>query len=89
MLVREPFPALCEFPIYTRSGEVFVDTVHLNECVVLRPEEKELIMTFHKYTFTTVLRFDQHSKLASGTSHYRTLSCFFLHKSDVLKALSK
>ena len=57
MLVRKPLPALCEFPIYTRSGEVFVDTVHLSDSVVLTPEEEELILTFHKYTFTTVLRF--------------------------------
>ena len=57
MLVRKPLPALCEFPIYTRSGEVFVDTVHLRDNVCLSPEEKDLILTFHKYTFTTVLRF--------------------------------
>ena len=57
MLVRKPLPALCEFPIYTRSGEVFVDTVHLRDNVCLSPEEKDLIHTFHKYTFTTVLRF--------------------------------
>jgi hypothetical protein len=41
---------------YSRSGEVFVDTVLLSDDVCLTPEEKDLVFTFHRYTFSTVLR---------------------------------
>jgi hypothetical protein len=38
---------------------VFVDTVHLSGDVFLNSEEKELILNFHKYTFSTVLRYNR------------------------------
>ena len=56
ILVLQPIPAISQFPIYTRSGEVFLSTQLLQEGVRLTEEEKDLILTFHDYTFSKVLR---------------------------------
>ncbi len=45
---------ICPFPIYTRSGEVLVTFVCLNEAVSLEDEKKAKILDFHQYTFAQV-----------------------------------
>ena len=47
-------PALPPFPVYTRSGEVIVDVSRVDDDVRLGGEERELVIGFHKYTFSQV-----------------------------------
>ena len=52
-------PPICEFPIYTRDGEIFVDTVLIQEYIKLTDSQKEQVLTFHKYAFSQVLRLEK------------------------------
>ena len=56
ILVKDEMPPVSQFPIYTRSGEVFVTTKMLNDDIKLTEEEKKLVLNFHDYTFSKVLR---------------------------------
>ena len=56
ILVKDEMPPISEFPIYTRSGEVFVTTKLLNDGITLTEESKNLVLKFHDYTFSKVLR---------------------------------
>ena len=58
-MVSSDLPALPPFPVYTRSGEVIVDVVLVDDSVHLRDEERELVVGFHKYTFSQVLRLEK------------------------------
>ena len=58
-LVSSDLPALPPFPVYTRSGEVIVDVVLVDDQVHLSEEERELVVDFHKYTFSQVLRLEK------------------------------
>ena len=53
-LVSSDLPALPPFPVYTRSGEVIVDVARVDDDVRLGGEERELVVGFHKYTFSQV-----------------------------------
>jgi len=59
ILVQEKMPPLCQFPIYTRDGEIFVDTVLIQKEVELTQAQKEQVLTFHNYTFSQVLRLEK------------------------------
>ena len=56
ILVKDEMPSVSQFPIYTRSGEVFVTTKMLSDDIKLSEEEKNLVLKFHDYTFSKVLR---------------------------------
>ena len=56
ILVKDDMPPVSQFPIYTRSGEVFVTTKLLDDCVNLNEETKKMVLKFHDYTFSKVLR---------------------------------
>ena len=56
ILVKDEMPPVSKFPIYTRSGEVFVTTKLLNERITLTEDDKNLVLNFHNYTFSKVLR---------------------------------
>ena len=60
ILVQKGMPPICQFPIYTRDGEIFVDTSLVDENLVLNEEETEVVQTFHKYTFAQVLRLEKY-----------------------------
>ena len=53
-MVSSDLPALPPFPVYTRSGEVIVDVSRVDDDVRLGGEERELVIGFHKYTFSQV-----------------------------------
>ena len=55
ILVKDEMPPVSEFPIYTRSGEVFVTTKLLDDSIILNEESKNLVLKFHDYTFSKVL----------------------------------
>ena len=57
--LQEKMPPLCQFPIYTRDGEIFVDTVLIQKEVELTQAQKEEVLTFHNYTFSQVLRLEK------------------------------
>ena len=56
ILVKDEMPPVSEFPIYTRSGEVFVTTKLLSDNIKLTEEKKRMVLKFHDYTFSKVLR---------------------------------
>ena len=56
ILVKDEMPPVSEFPIYTRSGEVFVTTKMLSDNIKLTEEKKRMVLKFHDYTFSKVLR---------------------------------
>ena len=56
ILVKDEMPPVSQFPIYTRSGEVFVTTKMLSDSIKLTDEKKRLVLNFHDYTFSKVLR---------------------------------
>ena len=51
-LVSSDLPALPPFPVYTGSREVIVDVALVDDDVRLGGEERELVVGFHKYTFS-------------------------------------
>uniref|UniRef100_A0A0K2UZN8 ribonuclease III n=1 Tax=Lepeophtheirus salmonis TaxID=72036 RepID=A0A0K2UZN8_LEPSM len=53
-------PPICPFPIYTRSGEVLVEIKEKKDSILLTEEEYELIICFHRYTFSKVLRLEKY-----------------------------
>ncbi len=53
-LSNERIPEVCPFPIYTRSGEVLVNFVLLEDKVRLEREAKESVLDFHQYAFSQV-----------------------------------
>ena len=55
ILVHKRMPPICSFPIYTRDGEIFVETLLIQEQVELDAEQKQQVLTFHKYTFSQVI----------------------------------
>ena len=59
ILVQSEMPPICEFPIYTRDGEIFVETFLVEADFVLNDQDKEKVLKFHKYTYTQVLRLEK------------------------------
>ena len=59
ILVQSKMPPICEFPIYTRDGEIFVETVLIEPNLILGEEDKQRVIKFHKYTFSQVLRLEK------------------------------
>ncbi|QQP56858.1 Endoribonuclease Dicer1, partial [Caligus rogercresseyi] len=51
-LVQTPLPPICPFPIYTRSGR--------DGSLSLSQEQLDLILCFHRYTFSKVLRLEKY-----------------------------
>lgn len=60
ILVQSGMPPICQFPIYTRDGEIFVETSLIDDDVQLNDEQKEQVLSFHKYTFSRVLRLEKY-----------------------------
>ena len=52
-------PPICEFPIYTRDGEIFVETLLISSDMALSEDEKTKVLQFHKFTFSRVLRLEK------------------------------
>jgi len=69
LLTVERLPEVCPFPIYTRSGEVFVRFVHLkaNEILERGSHKKDLVLDFHRFTFSKVLRMEKYPMMFSPT----------------------
>lgn len=60
ILVQTSMPPICQFPIYTRDGEIFVETSLIDDDVQLNDEQREQVVSFHKYTFSRVLRLEKY-----------------------------
>ncbi|XP_022665652.1 endoribonuclease Dicer-like isoform X2 [Varroa destructor] len=52
-------PALCPFPIYTRSGEVLVEIEEICDTVKTSNEQRKMAEFFHLYVFRDVLRLEK------------------------------
>ena len=81
-LVSSDLPALPPFPVYTRSGEVIVDVVLVDDQVHLCDEERELVVDFHKYTFSQVLRLEKFPMVFSPGESENSAFCLPLVKSE-------
>lgn len=60
LLTANPVPPVCGFPVFTRSGEVTVKLEPLALDLDLTEEQLKDLMTFHRYTFTDVLRLEKY-----------------------------
>ena len=47
------------FPIYSRSGEVMVEAVVAKKDIVMPEENYVMIVNFHKFVFSSVLRLEK------------------------------
>ncbi|XP_015789823.1 endoribonuclease Dicer-like [Tetranychus urticae] len=55
LLTHSRISRICDFPVYTRSGEVIVSMKWAAENVTFNSDEIEKIKRFHRFTFTDVL----------------------------------
>jgi endoribonuclease Dicer len=55
ILVPNEMPPIPKFPVYTKSGEMFVSIESCNDRVRLTKEQWDLALKFHEYTFSTFL----------------------------------
>lgn len=53
-------PQICSFPLFTRSGEVTIDVELVDEDFNLTTEQIENLRTFHRFTFSKVLRLEKY-----------------------------
>ena len=59
LLTCNELPAVPGFPIYSRSGEVMVDAVVAKKEVIMPEEKYVMIVNFHKFVFSSVLRLEK------------------------------
>ncbi|XP_064484368.1 endoribonuclease Dicer-like [Ornithodoros turicata] len=74
LITSKPVPPVCGFPVFTRSGEVTVKLEHLVTNLELTEDQLCDLMTFHRYTFTDVLRLEKYPM----TFNPKHDSCSFL-----------
>ena len=67
LLLPRSMPAVPDFPIYTRSGEVMVHVQMVNPLLALSPEQLRLLFTFHMFTFSSVLRLEKYPMVFSSS----------------------
>lgn len=75
LLITRKIPDLCSFPIFTRSGEIEVTFVLVDENVSLVESGLLKINHFIRYTFTNVLRLQKYLMFFDETA---TDNCFFV-----------
>ena len=68
ILSSKPIPQICPFPIFTRSGEVEVDVVQVEESVAISQEQLERISHFQRYIFKNVLTLEKDPMLFDPTN---------------------
>nr|UFK76043.1 dicer-1-like protein [Haemaphysalis longicornis] len=61
LVTSRRIPLICSFPVFTRSGEVTVELEHVSsELGPLSAKQARDLTTFHRYTFTNVLRLEKY-----------------------------
>lgn len=61
LVTSRRIPLICSFPVFTRSGEVTVELEHVSSDIgPLSPKQVRDLTTFHRYTFTNVLRLEKY-----------------------------
>ncbi|KAH7942576.1 hypothetical protein HPB49_025404 [Dermacentor silvarum] len=61
LVTSRRIPLICSFPVFTRSGEVTVELEHISSDIgPLSPKQVRDLTTFHRYTFTNVLRLEKY-----------------------------
>nr|AQX45494.1 Dicer-1 [Artemia franciscana] len=60
ILTSKPIPKTCQFPIFTRSGEVELKVVYLPTEIYLNEHQLKMLMTFQRYTFRNVLKLEKY-----------------------------
>ena len=60
ILLRDRLPAICDFPVYTRSGEVMVSLEESRQRITITEEDVKRIIEFQRYTFHEVLHVDKY-----------------------------
>lgn len=53
-------PPVCSFPLFTRSGEVFIYVELIRQNMVLTKEQVEHLRFFHHFTFSKVLKLEKY-----------------------------
>lgn len=61
LVTSRRIPLICSFPVFTRSGEVTVELEHVSSDIgPLTSRQVCDLTTFHRYTFTNVLRLEKY-----------------------------
>ncbi|KAL3202530.1 hypothetical protein MRX96_042427 [Rhipicephalus microplus] len=61
LVTSRRIPLICSFPVFTRSGEVTVELEHVSSDIgQLTSNQVRDLTTFHRYTFTNVLRLEKY-----------------------------
>lgn len=61
LVTARRIPLICSFPVFTRSGEVTVELEHVSSDLgPLSAKQARDLTTFHRYTFTNVLRLEKY-----------------------------
>ncbi|KAL1448728.1 hypothetical protein MTO96_028164 [Rhipicephalus appendiculatus] len=61
LVTSRRIPLICSFPVFTRSGEVTVELEHVSSDIgPLTSNQVRDLTTFHRYTFTNVLRLEKY-----------------------------
>ncbi|CAG2100109.1 unnamed protein product [Medioppia subpectinata] len=63
ILTTNRVPLICDFPVFTRSGEVTVKLVSIRDDLYLTPQQIEELSVFHKFVFSDVLRLIKYPQL--------------------------
>ncbi|XP_054153057.1 endoribonuclease Dicer-like [Oppia nitens] len=56
ILTTNKVPMICDFPVFTRSGEVTIKFVPIRDDIYLSTQQYEDLLIFHNFTFCDVLR---------------------------------
>jgi endoribonuclease Dicer len=87
ILSSKPIPQICPFPIFTRSGEVEVDVVQVEESVAISQEQLERISHFQRYIFKNVLTLEKDPMLFDPTNANCSYLIVPLRKKTMTNAL--
>lgn len=60
LVIRKRFPPLCDFPVFTRAGEVMISIESCPNPIILSEKQLQSIIDFHHYTFHDVLHVDKY-----------------------------
>ncbi|KAI1287571.1 Endoribonuclease Dicer [Halotydeus destructor] len=60
ILSTSKLPGICDFPVFTRSGEVHVNLKEGAEEIYLTEQQVADVLKFHKYTFSDVLKLEKY-----------------------------
>ena len=78
LLVPQKMPPICQFPIYTRDGEIFVETKLIVENLDITENQVSRIAAFHRFTFSQVLKLEKYPMVFKPTADSDSCNLFIV-----------